>query len=202
MTTRGRFGAFDISRGFPLPVDEAVRREQNGKQREAEETVHARESSAKAYEQARGNGSDQQHGNRPERDDGAHRDWPDQHGDSEDGGDVEDVRAVGVAEREIGVAGQSGQRGNGEFRGRRSKPDDHHPDDERRYAQRAGDGLGSLDETVGAPRKNAEADDNKRKRESDWNLGIHQVASCCGSRSIILFIIDGRFLFFGRILVQ
>ena len=50
MATRGRFGAFDISRGFPLPVDEAVRREQNGEQRKAQESIPARESSAKAAE--------------------------------------------------------------------------------------------------------------------------------------------------------
>ena len=159
---RGRCGVSGVRRGI-LPVDEAVRGKQKGEEREAKEAVQARKSSAKADEHARGGGGGGDHGNRPERDDGAHRDWTDQHGDSEDRGDVEDVRAVGVAEREIGVACQSGQRGNGKLGRGRAEPDDRHPDDEWRYAKRAGDGLRSPDEAVGAPRQEIQAGGDKRE---------------------------------------
>ena len=82
----------------------------------------------------------------------------------------------------------AGQRGNGEFGGGGAKADNHHSNDERRYAQRTGDSLGASDETVCAPCQNVQPDGQECEGKPNWNVGIHQTWSGCDGGLVLSFL--------------
>lgn len=82
---------------------------------------------------------------------GGYGDGADQGRQAENKGDIGNVGAIGIAEREPGIALGGRQRGDHHFRGRGTKTDDHHADQQRRHTGITGSGGGTVHELVGTP---------------------------------------------------
>ena len=151
----------------------AVEREQNSECRQGNESIHAGEFLAGIYEKPGYYGYGKQH-----RNGGKYGDWLDcdrfyERDESEDDCNVEDVRAVRVAEREVGMSGKRRKNRYGKFRGGGSEADNDHTDHKRRYAERTRYRVGAVHKPVRAPGQQAKPGNHEKDGKPKRYIRVH-----------------------------
>ena len=102
-----------------------------------------------------------------------HDEREDERRHAKDNRNVKNATTIGVAQREVRMAGNAGHCRDAEFRCTRAEADDHHADDERRDAKRLGDRCRTVHKQVAGPRQRRESARHENQRKPKWNVRTH-----------------------------